>query len=55
MRNYVCTAGQQTSEEISLGIANKLPFLPGVLPLVGLHSPNSSGRFYLSEMKSVGR
>lgn len=55
MRNYVCTAGQQTSEEMSLGIANKLPFLSGVLPLVGLHSPNSAGRFYFNETKSVGK
>jgi len=35
MRNYVCTAGQQTSEEMSLGIAKKLAkssLLPEVLP-----------------------
>lgn len=37
MHNYVCTAGRQTSEEMSLGIANKLAVplsLPKVLPLV---------------------
>lgn len=57
MRNYVCTAGQQTSEEMSLGIANKLAkssLLRGVLPLVGLHSPNSPEGYYLNKTKPVG-